>query len=315
MRQKWVKRMMALFLAGMMVFSLTACSSSSSSSTSEEEATTETEEESGSTDVLCTIFDTDEFYAVVTGVETSTEDYIGIETTFIVLTVEVENKLEDTDLELLIDMVYINGVRFYDFNYNELAAGESAELELKFNYSSYVLEDIGDPTDIEISADLYTLEDGSLSDELDSVSTHIYPEGEANASSYERTSLDSDVNILVDEFVFTYIGNSTDGYYASVYDCTLPFYVGNATTDYIFIEFTITAVNGTDVTESFLYEALTLDGDTCGYIEFDMDFDYELEAVEISDVSEIESVDIEIELTSYGSELPSGTATATLELQ
>ena len=48
MKQKWVKRMMALLLAGVMVFSLTACGSSSS----DDEEETEAEEEEAAEEIL-----------------------------------------------------------------------------------------------------------------------------------------------------------------------------------------------------------------------------------------------------------------------
>lgn len=139
-------------------------------------------------------------------------------------------------------------------------------------------------------------------------------EAEANASVLVRESRDTDIVLLDDVVTISYICYGTDGYYSDLYDVTVPLYIENLTGQDITVEADIITVNGVDVKDYLIWTYFDLEAGTSAYVEFTIDYDYELSEVGITDAPEITSMGIRVKTqdSDYHT-LTSGTYTLTLQ--
>ena len=250
------------------------------------------------TAVSVTLYETDLISAVITGVGFSEE--AGLVTVH--LTVETTNKTADQDMKLRLTNEYVNGVRSSRSDSVTLMAGESGETTFEFLLE--MPEDIGDITDLEFYAELWeveTYEGSSWTSTIGSLGTttvHVYPQGEENASTFERATKETDVVLLADVVTLTYIGYGTEGTYPDLYDVIVPLYMENLSGYDLIVEAEIISVNGIEIQDYLIWEYFDLAAGTSSYIEFNMDFDYDLSETGITDSAEITSLEIELK-TKY----------------
>ena len=156
-------------------------------------------------------------------VEISGSVYITDQT--ISITVEWENRSEDTVYNISAEDVCVNGLRTsWYFSPAYLEPGESS-VDYCYIYTSDLAENgITEYTDIALTLTVYNLyELGNIAE----VSTHIYPYGEENATVFVREAQDTD-QVLVenDDFAFVVIGS---GAYDESGGYSIPVYLVNKT--------------------------------------------------------------------------------------
>lgn len=199
-----MKRTLALMLALMLLFSLTACSTSDGPTT-----TIGTANNTGAADVLDTTSSVDTTTAEISFQEVVVVDneYCTIKITGIdpenmwgyTLKAYLENKSSDKTYMFSVTSASINGVTFDPFFAAEVAAGKKANESISFSDST-LDEDIGAYTDIELNFRVYDYNDWTA-DPVATSSINIYPYGEEKAVSYTRETLDTDTVVLDNEQV------------------------------------------------------------------------------------------------------------------
>ena len=135
------------------------------------------------------------------------------------LKVYLENKTPDKELMFSVSDGAVNGVSWDPFFATEVAAGKKKNDEIQF--SDKELEAlIPTFTDIELSLRVYDSDDW-LADDVANETIHIYPYGEENATSFVREPLPTDTVIVDNDqisiIVTGYDNDSLWGYSAKVY--------------------------------------------------------------------------------------------------
>ena len=176
--------------------------------------------------------------------------------------------------------------------------------------------DIGDPTDIYFVLEgwNYTDEDETEGERLVTGLAHIYPDGEENAVSYEQEAQDTDIVLCEEEGVtILYVGGEDD-YDGEDWDgYTLTYYAVNSSDSDVSFEVTPVAVNGTEVDVTG-WEAgnLALLAGKVRYSSYIMYNDYLLADLELTDSSEIETVDVQVVIYDLETEEELYTTTVTI---
>ena len=229
-----MKKILALFLAITILFTLSACAKTTESgegistqSNGNETAPNSKDEYSEETEQTSTpnnekielsfaelvVVDNDDCMIKVTGIDE--DSWLGFS-----LKVELENKSSDKNYMFSIDESSINGVAVSALLASEVSAGKKANDEITFYDDDADAELIGEFTDIELTFSVSDSDDWSA-DDIYSGSVHIYPYGEQNATTFVRTAQPED-QILVDNEQITVIvtGYEWDdiwGYMANVF--------------------------------------------------------------------------------------------------
>lgn len=145
-------------------------------------------------------------------------------------------------------------------------------------------------------------------------SAHIYPDGEENAVSYEREAQDTDIVLCEEDGVtILYVGGEDD-YDGEDWDgYTLTYYAVNSSDSDVSFEVTPVAVNGTEVDVTG-WEAgnLALLAGKTRYTSYIMYNDYLLADLELTDSSEIETVDVQVVIYDLETEEELYTTTVTI---
>lgn len=224
-----MKKILALLLTLMMLFSLVACDEDASldkddetkKSTSDETTpsqTDNTEEENKKEDdkisfTEIVVVDNAECAIKITGIDP--DNMWGY-----TLNALIENKSEDKTYMFSVETAAINGVKCDPFFASEVAAGKKANEKISFLDDTLDKNDIGAYTDIELTFRVYDSND-FMADEVARETIHVYPYGKDKAVKFVREAQESD-NIIIDNDYVTVIvtGYETDeiwGYTAKLF--------------------------------------------------------------------------------------------------
>lgn len=131
----------------------------------------------------------------------------------------LENKSADKNYMFSITSASINGVMADPLFASEVAAGKKANESISFSDSAFDV-DIGAYTDIQLNFKVYDSDD-FMADPVAEQTVHIYPYGEDKATTFVRTSADTDTVLLDNENVTAIVtGYEEDeiwGYTANVF--------------------------------------------------------------------------------------------------
>ena len=288
-----MKKLLALLLAFVMVFSLVACESESdndrddrddrdssydkhNSDESDKDDESDREDKPGGNKISFTeaiAVDNEECLIRITGID---PDNIWGYT----LKAYLENKSEDKTYMFSIESAAINGVQCDPLFVAEVAPGKKANEEISF--SSEILEkyDIGDYTDIELTFRVYDANDWSA-DPVAQETVHVYPYGEDKAVQFVRESQATD-NLIIDNEYVTVIVTDYDP--DNFWGYAVNLYLINKTDKNIMFSADDVSVNGFMV-DPFYGEMVS--AGKCAFSSMTW-FEENLEENNISDIEEIE---------------------------
>ena len=243
-----MKKLLAVLLAAVLLFSLAACSDKEEKETAPTDTEAATEATAPTEDITTTEKEEEDFSPVtvidneyckieVTGLK---EDLFGT-----VLSVTAENKTADKSLFFATENCSINGVAVESIFSENVTAGNKAVSSISFLDDNLTENGITEYTDIEISFRVYDGDDWT-GDDLVKESVRIYPYGEDKAEDFTREAKVSDVPVFDnDEVLATVIGYGED----DTYDYYISFYLENKSEDkeYTF-DMTVLAINGVEIT-------------------------------------------------------------------
>lgn len=231
-----MKKILALLLIMLLSFSMVACGGDSSNegdvsieASTENNKAPEELEEADFEEI--TVVDNEECFIKITGIE---EDNMWGYT----LKAYLENKSADKVYMFAVENASVNGVESDPFFATEVAAGKKANADISF--SDQDLEVIGDFTDIEIVFRVYDTEDWEA-DDVANASVHVYPYGEANATTYVRGTVDTDVVLVENEYVKAVVTGCVPD---DIWGFTLTMYLENKTDDAVMFSIEDASVNG-----------------------------------------------------------------------
>ena len=243
-----MKKLIAVLLAAVLLFSLAACSDKEEKEETPTDTETVTEVTAPTEDITTTEKEEEEFLAVtvidneyckieITGLS---EDLFGT-----VLNVTAENKTTDKNLFFATEDCSINGVAVESIFSENVTAGNKAVSSISFLADNLTENGITEYTDIEIAFRVYDGDDWT-GDDLVKESVRIYPYGEDKAESFTREAKSTDVPVFDNgEVSATLIGYGED----AIYDYYISFYLENKSEDkeYTF-DMTVLAINGVEIT-------------------------------------------------------------------
>lgn len=192
-----MKRLVTLFLAFMLILSLSACSDDNS--TDDKKHSKNKSDEISFTEIVAV--DNDECMIKITEIDPDNESGF-------TLKAELENKSEDKAYLFSVYNAAINDVQCDVSFLKEVTAGNKSLEEIIFANDIFDENDIGDYTDIELAFQVYDSGDVNA-DDVANETVHIYPYGEDNAVKFVRESQDSD-NVLIDNEYVTVIVTGYD---------------------------------------------------------------------------------------------------------
>ena len=221
-----MKKLLALLLALLMMFSFVACEKDSdkdtdkdddkSSVTDKNDGSGEKEDDDKELEFVfeeTVVVDNDECLIKITDIDS--EDFFGY-----TLKAELENKSSDKTYVFSVDSASVNGVQCSPLFYSEIAAGKKAKEDISFGGDQLEEKGITEYTDIELTFRVYDSEDW-MADDIAVETVNIYPYGEENATKFVRESKDTDNVIMDNEYAkVTVIECGKDefwGYTASLY--------------------------------------------------------------------------------------------------
>ena len=180
-----MKKLLAIFLALALLFSLAAC---------DPESTSDKDKKSNKTSFSKqVVVDNDDCKITVTKLDL--DNKYGP-----TLKVQLENKSEDKMLVFILDTAAINGVQSSAYMYQAVEAGKKDTREIVFSDEAFTKHDIGDYTDIELSFRVRD-NDNWEADPVAEETVHIYPYGENKATTYVRQEQKSDTVLIDNESV------------------------------------------------------------------------------------------------------------------
>lgn len=254
-----MKKLTAILLAAVLLFTLAACSAKKDENNKPEtntdavteatdptEGTTAPAEKEENTFTAVTVIDNEYCKIEVTGLK---EDLLGT-----VLSVTAENKTEDKSLYFLTEDCSINGVSVESIFAENVTAGNKTKSDIRFLDDALTENGITRYSDIEITFRVYDGEDWT-GDDLEKKTVHIYPYGEDKAERFSKEEKSTDIPVFSNgEVSATVIGYGED----ELYDYYVSFYLENksADTDYTFDVSTL-AANGVEIisTAAFIIPA------------------------------------------------------------
>lgn len=210
-----MKKIAALFLALMLILSLTACAvglteNDTRNSSKDKNVTNSTSGEStgnnqsnnkdkGKSEIAFTeivAVDNDECTIKITDIDP--DNLWGY-----TLKVQLENKSAEKTYMYSVESASINGVQCDPFFAAEVAAGKKSNNEISFSDSALKENGVGDYTDIELTFRVYDSDDWAA-DDVARETIHIYPYGEDQAVNFVRESRETD-NVIIDNDYATVI--------------------------------------------------------------------------------------------------------------
>ena len=272
-----MKKLAALLLALIMVFSFVSCDESttpSSGSNGENSAQSETKKEITFTEAVAV--DNAECSIKITGIDPN--NYMGF-----TLKAQLENKSAEKTYMFSIEKASVNGVQTSPLFASEVAAGKKSNDTISFMDDDELKENgVGDFTDIELTFRVYDSNDW-MADEVARETVHIYPYGEDKAVNFVREAKDSD-NVIVDNESVTVIvtGYEEDTFYGY----SVNMFLLNKTDKEIMFTANEVSVNGFMVDPLF---ANSVSGGKCAFASMTW-FDTTFEENGITDVEEIEFI-------------------------
>lgn len=225
-----MKKWLALLLALIMLFSVTACTGDSSKDDDEKEKNKGNDNAPEITFTEQVVVDNESCTIKITGVDP--DDVFGY-----ALNVYLENKT-DEKLMFSVDYASTNGVENDPFFASEVEAGKKENTTI--NFYGELDEIVGYYSDIFLGFRVYDSEDWEA-DDVVNVSAHIYPYGEDKATAYVRESKDTDTVLVDNEYVSVIvIGYETD----DILGYTVNYYLVNKTDKALMISVDDESVNG-----------------------------------------------------------------------
>ena len=269
-----MKRIFALLLAIMMIFSLVACveevESDNDGKTNTGDVASKSKNKITFTELVAV--DNDECSIKITGIDP--DDMWGYS-----LNVQLENKSADKKYMFSVESAYINGVGCDPFFASEVAAGKKAKEDISFSDKTFK-ENLGDYTDIELTFRVYDSDDWSA-DAVALETVHVYPYGKENAETFVRNAKKSD-KVLVDNDKATVIllGFEDD----EIWGYTANLFIVNKSDKYAMFTVEDVSVNGYMVDPLF---ASDIDSGKCAFDTMSWS-DEDFEESGITEVEEIE---------------------------
>lgn len=199
-----MKRILALFLAFMLMLSFAACGEGTTSDSDDETDRTQGENNSdaGKTEEneisFTEVVAVDNAECLIKITEIDPDNMWGF-----TLKAQLENKSDDKTYMFSVENAAINGVQCDPYFAAEVAAGKKSNEEISFSSTELEKNDIGDYTDIEMTFRVYDSDDWSA-DPVATETVHIYPYGEDKAVKFEREAQASD-NVIIDNEYITVI--------------------------------------------------------------------------------------------------------------
>ena len=244
-----MKKLIAVLLAAVLLFSLTACSDKEEKEETPTDTETVTEVTAPTEDITTAEKEEEEEFLAVTVID---NEYCKIEITGLsedlfgtVLNVTAENKTTDKNLFFATEDCSINGVAVESIFSENVTAGNKAVSSISFLDDNLTENGITEYTDIEIAFRVYDGDDWT-GDDLVKKSVRIYPYGEDKAERFTREAKSTDVPVFDNgEVSATVIGYGED----AIYDYYISFYLENKSEDkeYTF-DMTVLAINGVEIT-------------------------------------------------------------------
>ena len=196
-----MKKILALFLAMLMLLSIVACdvetppdnSGNNSSSGSQTNNNGESSNKAEITFNGLVAIDNAECTIKITEIDPN--NMWGY-----TLKVQLENKSNDKTYMFSVENAAINGVQCDPFFATEVAAGKKANNEISFTKSELEKNGITDYTDIELTFRVYDTNDW-MADDVAKETVHIYPYGENKAVNFVRKPQSTDNVIIDNEYV------------------------------------------------------------------------------------------------------------------
>ncbi len=196
-----MKKIIALLLTLVLVFSLSSCGVVNI--TNEDEKTNADGVEKNDTKgdgndkkeisfTEMTAVDNDECSIKITGIEP--DALFGYS-----LKVLLENKSSEKTYMFSVDDAYVNGVKCSTLFATEVAAGKKANEKITLMDDELKENGITEYTDIELSLRVYDSDDWAA-DDVAEETVHIYPYGENNAEKFERASEEGDTVIFDNDY-------------------------------------------------------------------------------------------------------------------
>ncbi len=192
-----MKRFLALLLAVLMIFALTACGGDGDKDVDNDKG--DKKDDGGKVDSgditfeNAVIFDNELLYLEIRGIDPDGDwGYT--------LKAHIENRSEDTNITVFVDNASVNGVSCDPAFGAEVAPGKQANEEISISPESFAGVDIGRYTDIALHFSVLDSDD-IFSDSLAEDTAHIYPYGEENATVFVREAQDSDIVLIDNEYV------------------------------------------------------------------------------------------------------------------
>ena len=205
-----MKKLLALILATLMLFSLMACdietqpdNNDNDSSQNQTNNNTESNDQNNKNEnkneiTFSGIVAVDNTECIIKITEIDPDNLWGY-----TLRVQLENKSADKTYMFSVESAAINGVQCDPFFATEVAAGKKANKEINFTNSELEENGIKDYTDIELTFRVYDSNDW-MADDVAKKTIHVYPFGEDKAVKYVRTPQATD-NIIVDNEYVTVV--------------------------------------------------------------------------------------------------------------
>ena len=199
-----MKKISFLFLALVLVLSLTACGDKTTSNTNNEanQSQGESSKDEGNADKNTISFtevlaiDNAECSIKITGIDP--DNMWGF-----TLNAQLENKSTVNTYMFSVESASINGVQCNPLFASEVAAGKKANKEISFLDEELDENNIGDYTDIELTFRVYDSKNWEA-DAVAKETIHIYPYGKDKATKFVREANSSD-NVIVDNEYATVI--------------------------------------------------------------------------------------------------------------
>lgn len=228
-----MKRLMALFLALMLILSFAACDEKPTSEAKGETKPTQGESKDEATFTETVVVDNEQCAIKITGINPDNMWGYTLEAQF-------ENKSADKNYMFSVDSAAINGVESDPFFATEVAAGKKANEEISFQIDELKENNVGDVTDIELTFRVYDKDDWAA-DDVVMETVHIYPYGEDKAVQFVREAQESDNVIIDNEYVTAIVtGYEVDDFWGY----TVNLYLVNKTDTNVMVTLEDVSVNG-----------------------------------------------------------------------
>ncbi len=299
-----MKKLLALIMATVLLFSLAACGDDKKQSdtdaenttqgettelTTEEEETTEQEttepEEDEPEFKEVTLIDEEVGTVKVTGVEK--DPYFGYS-----IKINIVNNSEDKTYLYSVDQCSVNGVAVDAYFAGEVDPGKKLNEEIMFDEAALEENGITEYTDIEL---LFTVSDAEdfFSDYILEKTVNFYPLGEDRAQSFVRENKDTD-KVLIDNEHLTLIVTGMEE--NKMWDCyTLKFYAVNKTDSLVMLSVESASVN------DCMIDPLYADSIPAGRCKFSS-ADWFVDDLEENEIETIEEIEMKFRLYDYNSD-------------